>query len=129
MYFLLFTCNRGHFPIGEGVYDPRGDESDISRNTIPSKKGTLRAFGKHPGSCMLPFLSLLFIKHYELEPDFPCLPWYAQQIRTAEGHCSGRTDVSTTYAWGRGGLRVGGSGNEDRSLLSGAVPGFLGGVN
>ena len=57
---------------------------------------------------MLPFLSLLFIEHYELEPDFPCLPWYAQQIRTAEGHCSGTTDVSTTYAWGRGGLRVGG---------------------
>ena len=55
---------------------------------------------------------------------FPMAPlWYAtHQIRTREGHCSKRTDVSTTYAWGGGG----GAGNEDRSLLSGAVPGFSG---
>ena len=57
------------------------------------------------------------------------LPWYAHQIRTREGHCSKRTDVSTTYAWGGPGLGAwdgGRDGNEDRSLLSGAVPGFWG---
>ena len=63
-------------------------------------------------------------------PWFPMtLPWYAHQIRTREGHCSKRTDVSTTYAWGGPGLGAwdgGRDGNEDRSLLSGAVPGFWG---